>query len=90
MARNLRMLHTFTGTRDEAWFLLISLGVEARGGPILSAIMSSMRAMRSGNENLLLDSFRALEKELHAIRLILERMPDKVCLLGILHVKSTL
>ena len=71
------MLHTFTGTRDEAWFLLISLGIEARGGPILKSIMQCLNAMTVHDESVMLEALKALSKELLIIKLILERMPDK-------------
>jgi indoleamine 2,3-dioxygenase len=71
------MLHTFTGTRDEAWFLLISLGIEARSGPILQGLFSCLRGMQENNSDLLLAAFEQLKSEMQTIKLVLERMPDK-------------
>ncbi|KAJ3064137.1 hypothetical protein HK102_008277, partial [Quaeritorhiza haematococci] len=42
---NLALLHTFTGSMDEAWFFLVSLAIEAAGGRALPALLDAMRAV---------------------------------------------
>lgn len=46
---NLSSLVTITGTKDEAWFYLISVAMEARGGEIVPAVMRAMDAVRADN-----------------------------------------
>ncbi|OKL60566.1 hypothetical protein UA08_03942 [Talaromyces atroroseus] len=34
---------TFTGSIDESWFYLVSVAIEARGGPLIGAILDAVR-----------------------------------------------
>nr|XP_036574254.1 indoleamine-dioxygenase [Colletotrichum truncatum]KAF6780655.1 indoleamine-dioxygenase [Colletotrichum truncatum] len=43
---NLTVEHTFTGTDDEAWFYIVSVAIEAQGGPIICLVASAISAMQ--------------------------------------------
>jgi indoleamine 2,3-dioxygenase len=38
---------TFTGSIDESWFYLVSVAIEARGGPLIGAILDAVRCVQS-------------------------------------------
>ena len=44
---NLTCLLTFTGTPDEEWFYLISVAIEAAGGPAMGLIIDAMTAIEA-------------------------------------------
>jgi indoleamine 2,3-dioxygenase len=44
---HLRSLVTFTGTKDEEWFYLISVAMEARGGRIVKEMLAALDAARN-------------------------------------------
>ncbi len=48
---NLSTLYTFTGSLDESWFYLVSVAIEARGGPIMSLMIDAIKAARDDNAN---------------------------------------
>jgi indoleamine 2,3-dioxygenase len=60
-------MSTFTGTRDEAWFYLIPLGIELAGAPILQHLMKAFKSVE-------MDDTSALETELSAIPQHFEKM----------------
>lgn len=37
---------TFTGAIDESWFYLVSVAIEARGGPLISIVLDAVRCVR--------------------------------------------
>ena len=46
---NLATLHTFTGSLDESWFYLVSVAIEARGAPVVPAMLDAIAAARQGD-----------------------------------------
>ena len=43
---NLSTLTTFTGSLDEQWFYLVSIAIEARGGPTIALMLNAVDAAR--------------------------------------------
>jgi len=74
---NLSVLHTFTGTIDEAWFYLISVAIEARGAEIIRLMLRAMDAVRSNSPSVVADSLETLSVIFQEIGVILERMYEK-------------
>jgi indoleamine 2,3-dioxygenase len=48
---NLATLTTFTGSIDESWFYLVSVAIEARGGPILPLMLTAIEAARANDQS---------------------------------------
>ena len=74
---NLSVLHTFTGTMDEAWFYLISVAIEARGAEIIPVMLRAIDAARAGDSQLLVECLLVFADSVKQIGIILERMYEK-------------
>jgi indoleamine 2,3-dioxygenase len=74
---NLTCLHTITGTKDEAWFFLISVAMEARGGEIVPAVMRALDAVRSDNATVVRDCLLDFAESLRDIGVLLNRMYER-------------
>ncbi|KAM7218321.1 Indoleamine 2,3-dioxygenase [Rhypophila decipiens] len=44
---SLDALHTFTGTRDESWFYMVSVAIEAQGAYIIPILLQGLDALQS-------------------------------------------
>ncbi|KAI9371297.1 Indoleamine 2,3-dioxygenase [Aspergillus egyptiacus] len=71
---NLACLNTLTGSLDEQWFYLISVAIEARGGPAISLVLQAIAAARIGKSLVVTECLQALAEMLDEIGVILERM----------------
>jgi indoleamine 2,3-dioxygenase len=58
---NLSTLCSFTGTESESWFFLISVAMEAKGGPIIRTMMKAIESLDTNLETVIsaLDDLRA-------------------------------
>jgi indoleamine 2,3-dioxygenase len=74
---NLSALHTFTGAHDEAWFYLISVAMEARGGSIVPIIMRALSAAKAKNSDMITTSLLSFAKCIQQLGALLERMYEK-------------
>ena len=74
---NLRALHTFTGSRDEEWFYLVSVAIEAKGAIVITEMLKAMDAVRSGNSHVVLSSLIRFGFCVREIGLLIERMDEK-------------
>ncbi|TAQ88660.1 hypothetical protein B7494_g3032 [Chlorociboria aeruginascens] len=59
---NIKILHTFTGTRDEEWFLLISVAMEARCAAIIPLMLKAIIATKQGNTEVVIESLQAFAR----------------------------
>jgi len=74
---NLSVLHTFTGTIDEAWFYLISVAIEARGAKIIRLMLQAMDAVRADDSQTVTNRLLSFADILPEISAILDRMYEK-------------
>ncbi|KAF3352157.1 hypothetical protein VDGD_10523 [Verticillium dahliae] len=70
----LESLHTFTGTRDEAWFYLVSVAMEAEGAHIVSSMLNGLDAIKSRDYNTITSSIESLTSSIRKTGALLERM----------------
>ncbi|ROT42873.1 indoleamine 2,3-dioxygenase [Sodiomyces alkalinus F11] len=70
----LESLHTFTGTRDEAWFYLVSVAMEAEGAHIVSSMLEALEAIKSRDYDTIIASLEVLTGSIRKIGALLERM----------------
>jgi len=71
---NLSTLITFTGSTDEQWFYLVSVAMEARGGPAVPLMLGAIEAAREGDSKTVTNSLRAFAEVLDGLGTLLIRM----------------
>lgn len=69
---NLRILNTITGSPDEAWFYLITVAMEYKGGVALEAILQAQKGVNSNDH--VAENLSVLACTIREMREILERM----------------
>jgi indoleamine 2,3-dioxygenase len=74
---NLDALHTFTGTRDEEWFLLVSVAMEARCAAIIPVMLRAISASRENNSEVVKESLEAFAQCAVDLGILLERMYEQ-------------
>ncbi|KAH7034231.1 Indoleamine 2,3-dioxygenase [Macrophomina phaseolina] len=75
---NLQVLHSFTGTDDEAWFYLISVAIESRGAHSLPLMIQCIDAARRGDHWKVVQGLDALRICINELGTILERMYERL------------
>lgn len=73
---NLRSSQTATGTRDEEWFYLISVSVEAKGGPLILAMLRGIQAVHDCNDKLLESCLQLITQGITELGALLNRMRE--------------
>lgn len=71
---NLHSIHTMTGTRTEEWFYLISVALEASGGPIILELLDCMENVNRGDSIATAASLKRTANSVIRIGMLLERM----------------
>ncbi|OTB09929.1 hypothetical protein K445DRAFT_17132 [Daldinia sp. EC12] len=73
---NLSTLVTFTGSLDESWFYLVSVAIEARGGPIIPLMLTAVAAARQGDSVTVTRCLQAFAERLDDLGELLRRMHE--------------
>lgn len=73
---NLATLTTFTGSIDESWFYLVSVAIEARGGPIIPLMLTAIKAARINDSVTVTACLRAFAERLDDLGTLLQRMHE--------------
>ncbi|RWA14488.1 hypothetical protein EKO27_g571 [Xylaria grammica] len=73
---NLATLVTFTGSLDESWFYLVSVAIEARGGPIITLMLTAVAAAREGDSATVTRCLNAFAERLDDLGELLRRMHE--------------
>ncbi len=68
---------TFTGSFDEKWFYLATLGVELAGAPAVVALVDAVTASQSGDDRTVADHLTALDAGIRQMSLALMRMTER-------------
>ncbi|UNI15316.1 Indoleamine 2,3-dioxygenase [Purpureocillium takamizusanense] len=71
---NLATLNTFTGSIDESWFYLVSVAIEARGGPILALMLTAFGAARRDDARTVTRCLCAFAERLTDLTIIMQRL----------------
>lgn len=74
---NLDTQFTFTGSFDEKWFYLATLGVELAGAPAIVALTDAVAASQGGNDATLTDELAKLETGIKAMSAALMRLTER-------------
>jgi indoleamine 2,3-dioxygenase len=73
---NLATLLTFTGSLDESWFYLVSVAIEARGGPIIPLMLTAIDAARRDDAEIVTHCLESFAERLLDLGELLQRMND--------------
>ncbi|KAI9892034.1 MAG: hypothetical protein M1814_002229 [Vezdaea aestivalis] len=73
---NLSTLMTFSGSLDESWFYLVSVAIEARGGPLISLMLDTIAAARSNNRKSVVRYLQIFAERIDELASLLLRMYD--------------
>ncbi|KAH6690286.1 indoleamine 2,3-dioxygenase [Plectosphaerella plurivora] len=73
---NLATLSTFTGSIDESWFYLVSVAIEATGGPIIPLMLNAMAAAREDDPDTVTRCLRGFAERLTDLTTVLQRMHE--------------
>ncbi|KIW31361.1 uncharacterized protein PV07_03017 [Cladophialophora immunda] len=73
---NLKSLFSFTNTKDEEWFYMVSTAIEATGGPLILTMLRCIQAVNDCDDNLILACLGTLTEGIREIENILKRMHE--------------
>lgn len=74
---NLSILSTFTGSLDEQWFYLISVAMEAKGGPCIPIMLKAIQAARNDDAETVTQCLQSFAQTLDELGTALIRMYEK-------------
>ena len=73
---NLRLTQTFLGNKDEAWFVLIHVDIEARAADALQAVQAAMDAVDVNDETSLENALERTHRSINSMITTFHRMPE--------------
>ncbi|KAL8934764.1 MAG: hypothetical protein Q9211_005061 [Gyalolechia sp. 1 TL-2023] len=71
---NLSTLVTYTGSLDESWFYLVSVAIEARGGPIIPLMLHAIAAARISDSSSVTQCLQIFAERLDELGALLQKM----------------
>ncbi|CAP65720.1 uncharacterized protein PODANS_7_760 [Podospora anserina S mat+] len=74
---SLTALHTFTGTQDESWFYMVSVAMEAQGGPIIPVMLSALSALQHHDLPAATEAINEITSCIHKLGILLDRMDER-------------
>ena len=74
---NLDMIDTFTGSLDEKWFYLVSVAIEAKGGPLVPLMLHAIGAASRYDRTTVTQCLRTFAERLDEIGITLTRMYEE-------------
>lgn len=74
---NLRSVTSFTGTRDEEWFYLVSVAIEARGAKSIPPMLKAMAAARENDSTTVINSLTTFTQHINDLSQLLARMYEE-------------
>ncbi|KIW67626.1 hypothetical protein PV04_06863 [Phialophora macrospora] len=74
---NLKSLLSFTDTRDEEWFYMISTAIEAKGAPLISTMLRCVEAVDANKDCIVLSSLQSLTSGIQDLGKLLQRMHER-------------
>lgn len=74
---NTRVIQSFLGGQDEAWFILIHVAIEARAGAMLAAIPALLNGAQHHDLTILENGLTEISSAWQDINTIFDRMPER-------------
>ena len=72
--QNIASLVTFTGSLDESWFYLVSIAIEARGGPTIPLMLDAISAARMNDTLTVTQCLQTFAERLDDLGSLLQQM----------------
>lgn len=69
--------HTFTGTKDESWFLCVSVAMEAQGAYIIPLMLKAIRAIPARDYLTIASALDTMSGSIKRVGALLHRMRDQ-------------
>ncbi|KAF3765212.1 Indoleamine 2,3-dioxygenase [Cryphonectria parasitica EP155] len=69
--------HTFTGTRDESWFLCVSVAMEAQGARVIPLMLKAINAIPSRHLATITAALEQLASSIKKVGALLDRMREQ-------------
>lgn len=69
--------HTFTGTKDESWFLCVSVAMEAQGAHMIPLMLQAISAIPSRDYDSITSALDQLSGNIRRVGVLLDRMREK-------------
>ncbi|KAL4791665.1 Indoleamine 2,3-dioxygenase [Aspergillus venezuelensis] len=76
-ADNLHVTLSYTGTKDEEWFFMISVAMEARGAQVIQLMLDTIQAVSVGDDQRITAYLHQISEGFNELARILERMYEK-------------
>lgn len=77
MPENLKSLCSFTNTRDEEWFYVISTAIEAKGAPLISTMVRCILAAEAFDNKAVLSGLESFTAGIQELGMLLQRMHER-------------
>ncbi|KXJ96419.1 indoleamine 2,3-dioxygenase [Microdochium bolleyi] len=74
---SLRCLHTFTGTEDESWFLVISVAMEAQAAVIIPPALRALEAIKTRDYPVITQALAEMDACISKVGALIERMYER-------------
>lgn len=68
--------HTFTGTKDESWFLCVSVAMEAQGAHMIPVMLKAISAIPSRDYAVITSALDQLSGNIRRVGVLLDRMRE--------------
>jgi indoleamine 2,3-dioxygenase len=68
---------SFTGTKDEEWFFMISVAMEARGAQLIQLMLDTIRAVTADDKQRVTENLIQVREGIQELGAILERMYEQ-------------
>ncbi|KAL4739402.1 Indoleamine 2,3-dioxygenase [Aspergillus similis] len=76
-ADNLSVTLSYTGTKDEEWFFMVSVAMEARGARVIEMMLNTIPAVTVGDDQRIVAYLNQISEGFNELARILERMYEK-------------
>ncbi|KAL3430781.1 Indoleamine 2,3-dioxygenase [Aspergillus tetrazonus] len=76
-ADNLSVTLSFTGMKDEEWFFMVSVALEARGARVIEMMLNTIQAVTVGDHQRIVAYLNQITEGFNELARILERMYEK-------------
>lgn len=73
---NLKAISSFTGTKSEEWFYMISMAIEAKGAPLIPVMLRCIQAVEMKDDSVALSSLQSFVSGVREIGKLLQRMHE--------------
>jgi len=74
---NIALIQSFLGGQDEEWFVLIHVDIEQQAAPAIASLLPAQQAVSERDEEQLAGCLAEIEKALHQINRVMDRMVER-------------